>query len=395
MKILYATNLPAEELRLIGSGKKDITKDREHFLFPLIGYFYEQGDEIIIISTSREIERSEKYCIPHMTIKIVKLEKHGNISALLNFQNDIQRIKRSIQEEGADLYHAHWSYEYADACLKINPNKTIITVHDCPEKVCPAIGNFYWRRRLNLGNRVLRKGKNFTAVSPYIEYNIKKLNSGANVFMIPNCLCEDELEKYSSKTIAPNLQNDSFHILCVNNGFNNIKNTTTAMLAFERFHKKHRDVILNMYGDGYEQGGKADKWASEHLDTANIVFHGRKCRKEIMEAFRAADIFLHTSQEESFGLVYLEAMASETAIIAGKDSGATAWVLDNGKCGALVNVNCVQEIYDSLEKLYMSENLREEYRKRGKDRLRKHFMFAQNVLEYQHVYDQTLKQMES
>ena len=67
----------------------------------------------------------------------------------------------------------------------------------------------------------------------------------------------------------------------------------------------------------------------------------------------AADMLLHTSLEESFGVVLAEAMALGLPVVAGRDSGAVPWILEadaQGRvaCGRAVDVSAVDAIAGAL-----------------------------------------------
>ena len=348
MKILYAAPLPLGELRQIGCGKRELKGNHEHFLFSLFSYVRKKGNEIILVTSSRDIRKEEVYHQEILTIRIVPLWKHGRLSALDTFRTDVKRIAEMIRKEDADLYHAQWSYEEAMACLITHPEKTLITMHDWPDAVCPAIGNYYWRKRNILGNEVIKRGKYFIAVSPYIRKKLLSMNKNAEVEVIPNYFCEDELEMFKDTSE----EHEDIRVLCVNNGFSGIKNTEVAMKAFAEARKELPDIRLDMYGDDYEKGGAAEKWANNNLDsTDGITFHGKASRSEMAKAFSEANILLHTSKEESFGLVYLEAMASGTAIVAGQTTGATPWVLGEGLSSHLTDISDKESVKNKLKEV--------------------------------------------
>lgn len=385
MRLLYAFPAPPGELRRIGTGECDLKKNREFFLFSMVSLFSEKGNDIVLVGEDRHIKETEEYTLPGLKVYIVSLWKHGRISAFDAFRTDVRRIYDIIKREECDIYHAHWCYEYAAACLKAHPEKTIVTMHDWPDYVCRMLGNYYWEQKRRLANKVVKEGIRFTAVSPYIKKLVEEVNHTAEISVIPNFFCEDELKKFESNKLQ---KGEAFTVICVNNGFHDRKNTKNAMAAFGLFHKKYPHSELGMYGEGYEPEGKANQWAKTHIDCDGIRFHGRKCREEIAEIFGLADVLLHTSLEESFGLIYLEAMASKTAIIAGKDAGATAWVLEEGKAAELVDIQKVDDVSEALEKLYMSREYRNQLVENGQNRLK--FFYADKIFrmyekEYQRV----------
>ena len=67
----------------------------------------------------------------------------------------------------------------------------------------------------------------------------------------------------------------------------------------------------------------------------NVTFLGRVDRDEVMRRMLLSDIFVMVSSPESFGIVYIEAMASGCYVIASKGEGIDGVVID-GQNGALV-----------------------------------------------------------
>ncbi len=371
MRILYALNLPVEELRKIGRGEEPLEYNMQFFLFPMFAHYYKQGHEIVLVTASRDIIKQEIYEQPRLKIIIVKLWKHGRLSAFDHFRTDISRIQLAISKEICDVYHAHWCYEYAIACLRVCPQKTWITLHDWPDIVCPAIGNYYWKKRISLGNQALKQGTRFLAVSPYMKDLLESTYPEKKAEVVPNFLSQNEIGKFQS---ISKKSGNGIAFLCVNNGFSDRKNTKVAMEAFEKLYLENPAIHLDMYGDEYEAGGVAAQWAANHLtDISGITFHGAVQREEIYQAFRTADILIHTSIEESFGLIYLEAMASETAIVAGVDAGATAWVLGPDLSVGLTDVKNAEQVYLKLKLLSEDEKLRAHLQEKGKENLMERF----------------------
>ncbi|KAK8010210.1 hypothetical protein PG990_009175 [Apiospora arundinis] len=66
-----------------------------------------------------------------------------------------------------------------------------------------------------------------------------------------------------------------------------------------------------------------------------VIFTGFKVGEELMEAYASADLFLHCSVTETFGLVVLEAMASGVPVVA-RDEGGPSDTIEHGTTGFLV-----------------------------------------------------------
>jgi glycosyltransferase involved in cell wall biosynthesis len=63
------------------------------------------------------------------------------------------------------------------------------------------------------------------------------------------------------------------------------------------------------------------------------------------------DAFVHPSLEESFGMVIVEAMAAGVPVVAGRRSGAPAWLLEGGSAGLLVDVTSDEAIAGAMLRL--------------------------------------------
>lgn len=89
-----------------------------------------------------------------------------------------------------------------------------------------------------------------------------------------------------------------------------------------------------------------------------IRFQGAKLHEELIDLYRDADIFVLSSNTESFGKVLIEAGAAGCAIIATRTAGAVS-ILGDSAAGVLVKVGDQTALTEALAKLIAHENLRE------------------------------------
>ena len=387
MKILFAAPFPIDCLRKIGRNNEEINKNRDFFLFPLINAFYQQGHEIVMVTSSRKIKADEMYSQERLKIYIVKICSHGRISAYLDFKNDIKHITKYVQCEMCDIYHANWCYEYAQACLNVSKSRTLVTMHDWPDVVCPQIGNYYWKKRNKLGNRVIQNTLNFSVVSPYIEDFLTRNGIEARIKMIPNFY--DILEN-ANRNYEYQKSRENITFIAVNNGFGTRKNVKVAMKAFEKLHKQFSNSQLYLFGDGFEYQGIAYQWAEKNVDISGMNFVGKVPRSQIISAFQDADILIHTAIEEAFGLIYLEAMATNTLIIAGEKSGATPWVLNYGMAGLLADVTSEEDVYIKMQYAMENDNERRDICKNAYQWLIQKFSLDSVQKSYEQYYKKIL-----
>ncbi len=78
-----------------------------------------------------------------------------------------------------------------------------------------------------------------------------------------------------------------------------------------------------------------------------VVFAGFKVGEALATAYASADIFLHCSITETFGLVVLESMASGVPVVA-RDEGGPSDIVQDGKTGYLVDPEDLNGFVDKV-----------------------------------------------
>ncbi|MBA3044076.1 glycosyltransferase family 4 protein [archaeon] len=120
----------------------------------------------------------------------------------------------------------------------------------------------------------------------------------------------------------------------------------------------------------------------------NVLFTGHiRDEKMFLSAYSACDVFVLPSEYEAFGIVLLEAMASEKACIA-TGVGGMPEVLD--ECGVLVNYNDTKHLGDAITNLLDDEKKRKILGKMGRERVEKYFTWEKVVDELEDVYTELL-----
>jgi len=343
MRILYAGPFP---YRSIPKRFENI-----YFLDSLFQEALDRGHEIIILTSAADVKSDIRVVEGQVTLHVCKIGKHGNLRALNGFRGEIRQMEAVILEEDLDkridIMHAHWSYEFAMSCLNVDEERTLVTLHDWPNNVCPMFHNYYWTKKQRLGNHVITRAKHFTAVSPYIE-KLLYTKIKENCWMVPNSISLGNLNNEKlEKQVGPITR-----FLAVNTGFSDLKNVTTLLRAFQLFRQNHPMSTLVLCGDDYQCRGPAEQWCHKNsISTEGIVFAGRKSQEELIKLYHESDVLVHASLEESFGLILIEAMKNGCAVIAGEKSGAVPWVLEGGKAGKLVDVKSPEAIELGMEQM--------------------------------------------
>ena len=109
--------------------------------------------------------------------------------------------------------------------------------------------------------------------------------------------------------------NDSIIITTVGDAIPT-KNIEWVIKAFQAYKGKQK-VKLNIIGDGPLLNNLKEITGNDE----RIIFWGRIPHEEVLTQMRTSDIFALPSSKETFGMVYLEAAATQNAIIGYKDEG--------------------------------------------------------------------------
>lgn len=127
----------------------------------------------------------------------------------------------------------------------------------------------------------------------------------------------------------------------------------------------------------------AELWTvmEKPIEREGIVNFGRVSQDMLCQLYRQAWVFCLPSTYEGFGIPYIEAMASGTAVVASPNLGAKE-VLGNGEFGLVVED---RDLGKSLVELLTDRELRNGYIDRGKLRSQD-FALPRIVEQYEQIY---------
>ncbi len=113
-------------------------------------------------------------------------------------------------------------------------------------------------------------------------------------------------------------------------------------------------------------------------------------RDDIPKIMSQLDVFVLPSRRESFGLVFLEAMASRCPIVATRVDGIPEVVAD-GVTGLLIEPRDVEQLGKALVRLLRDEDLRKAMGEAGRRRVGERFTITAMSLAYEALYERLWK----
>lgn len=122
----------------------------------------------------------------------------------------------------------------------------------------------------------------------------------------------------------------------------------------------------------------------------DVTFYETIPNQEVPKALNTMDIFVNSSNVESFGVNIVEAMACELPVVATPCPGPKE-VVDNGVTGIVLKDWNHEELADELIKLVENPALREQYGKAGREKVLREYDWSKNVETLINVYHQVAK----
>lgn len=312
-------------------------------LAPLVKGLLDAGHTVEVVSLDPAIDRTETFTRGGLTITYCPLRSAPKYKARSRMKDlfavEIQRICAVMRESDADVVHAHWTYEYAEAALRSGkPN--LVTMHDLGWDYLFQFRDAYRFMRLIMKIRTTRRVKNISVVSTFMRPKLWQYGCRARADVVPNPI--NYSDWYAKDIEFPK-------IVSVGNS-NKIKNIRASVSAFEIIKQVHPRAELHLFGPGLDD-------RSPLAAASGVIGHGNVTHRELMSFLRDdATVLVHPSLLETFGVAVGEAKMRGVPAIAGWQAKGTIDVI--GEAGHLVDVTLPEEIADATLKVLQN---REKY----------------------------------
>jgi N-acetyl-alpha-D-glucosaminyl L-malate synthase BshA len=294
----------------------------------------------------------------------------------------------TVINEGLDILHVHYAIPHAYAAYMAK--KILLEEHG---KYVPVVTTLH-------GTDITLVGKN-PSYKPAVTFSINKSDV---VTSVSESLRQDTLDSFEIKKeikvipnfidldlyradkncrraqIAPNGEKIITHI----SNMRKVKRIPDIINVFAGIRTQEKAVLL-MIGDGPERE-KAEKQVRELGLTDCVKFFGKT--NEVRRLLCMSDLFLLTSESESFGLVALEAMAASVPVLS-TNAGGIPEVNIHGYTGYLSPVGDVTSMVGyGLELLQDPQKLME-FKSNATERA-KAFGIESIVPKYEEAYERAL-----
>lgn len=290
-----------------------------------------EGHQVTIVSLTRD-EPGEIEEFAGEGIRLVEL---GPRRRPRDYLADLYRSERAavaeiLRDSGADIVHAHWTYEYALAAQD-SRCAHVTTAHDSPSTVLRRMPDAYRLARLAVAGLAGRRTQHLSVVSPYLASRWRtQMRYRRPIRVIPNGIPQD----VAGLSRAPG--RDPV-ILDIGND-TRLKNLRSLIRALPLVRRDLPKATLRLVGPGTQAGGDLAQWAASQGLDHHVRFLGEFDRGQILEEYRRVWVLAHASLEEACPMVLLEALGAGLPALGGARSGGVPYVLEWGRRGALTDV---------------------------------------------------------
>lgn len=277
-------------------------------------------------------------------IPMVKVIPHGKFSEE-KIGRQISKIEKILNDEQfvPDIIISHWvnpQIELLPVLGKKYGAKTSLVFHgDCTEQ---NIERFQLRENVKKLSAVGCRNKE------YAEYVKDALNLETMPFIcysgIPNKLAnEQEMQLKTGLNLDWNREFVYVGRLV------KYKNVDVIIQALNNAYPDH-SFKLHIIGEGAERE-KLEALAKELNVAENVMFHGQLPRTDVFRFMQKCCCFIMVSDNETFGMVYIEAMLAGCVTIASKNGGVDGVIVDgeNGFLSEQGNANALAEKIRAIE----------------------------------------------
>ena len=298
------------------------------------------------------------------------------------------KMAKVAESENLDLLHVHYAIPHSISAIlareSLKPNRrlpVITTLHGTDITLVGADRSY-----LPITRYGIVQSDGVTAISHYLKDATREIFQFDEITVIPNFVCPSDYARHPvdelRRTLAPGGEPLLVHV----SNFRPVKRPVDCVEILARLVKKGINTRLVMVGDGSERTNVEHRARTLGIYD-KCVFVGKQ--PKIVDYLSVADVLLLPSEQESFGLAALEAMACEVPVVASRVGGVPEVVTD-GETGFLSEVGDVDKMANDAARLLTNPELRLEMGKRARESAISRYRTEIVIPQYLEFYNRVL-----
>jgi len=291
------------------------------------------------------------------------------------------------EDENLDLLHVHYAIPHSISAIlareSLKPRRrlpVITTLHGTDITLVGADRSY-----LPITRYGIVQSDGVTAISHYLKKATTEIFDFDNIAVIPNFICEADYQRHPVSDLRAELAPEGEPLLVHVSNFRPVKRPVDCVEILAHVLKKTRARLV-MVGDGSERPN-----AEHRARCLGIYEHCSFVGKQpkIVDYLSVSDVLLLPSEQESFGLAALEAMACEVPVVASRVGGVPEVVTD-GETGFLSEVGDVEKMGADATRLLMNEEMRREMGRRARESAISRYSTDLVIPQYINFYERVL-----
>ncbi|MDX6695486.1 MAG: L-malate glycosyltransferase [Blastocatellia bacterium] len=291
------------------------------------------------------------------------------------------------ETENLDLLHVHYAIPHSISAIlareSLKPARrlpVITTLHGTDITLVGADRSY-----LPITRYGIKQSDGVTAISHYLKRATQETFQFDDIEVIPNFICASDYQRHPMPQLRQELAPDDEPLLVHVSNFRPVKRPVDCVEILARVLRETKARLV-MVGDGSERVN------AEHRARClgiyeHCSFVGKQAR--ISDYLSVADVLLLPSEQESFGLAALEAMACEVPVVASRVGGVPEVVTDN-ETGYLSEVGDVDKMGADAARLVLNEELRREMGRRARESSTSRYSTDLVIPQYINFYERVL-----
>ena len=297
------------------------------------------------------------------------------------------KMAEVAETHNLDLLHCHYAIPHsvsaflAKSMLQPRHLPVVTTLHGTDITLVGSDRSYLPITRFSID-----QSDGVTAVSRFLkEETINVIGAKTDIEVIYNFVNCDIYKPSVNRALREHFARRREKILIHVSNFRAVKRPGDVVDIFVKVQKEIPAVLL-MVGDGPERSNA--EWAARNRGVQDKVhFMGKQ--DNIEELIGISDLLLLPSENESFGLVALEAMACEVPVVASRVGGLPE-VLTDGVEGYLVEPRDTETMAQRALAVLATDAGRVEMGKRAREKAKSQFCSTEIIAQYEDYYRKVL-----
>ena len=301
------------------------------------------------------------------------------------------KLVEVIKLHSIELMHVHYAIPHAYAAYMAKKMledqgihvPIVTTLHGTD---ITLVGNHpFYKTAVNFS---INKSDIVTCVSASLKRDtLEKFDINNEIEVVPNFI---DISKYilqQKRCIVENTESNKVPIITHVSNFRPVKNIKNVILVFNNIQKEIPSKLL-MIGEGPEKE-MAEQLCKELSIENKVEFLGNS--NQVEKNLCHSDLFLLSSNTESFGLAALEAMASKVAVIS-SDAGGLPEINIHGETGYLTKPDDIELMSKYATSILKDSSLLEKFKNKA-FKMAKAFDINNIVPIYEKIYKRALNKL--